>query len=128
MLRAAIRNDPVLHLALASDDAEVTVLGHTRWASVGVISEANAHPLNSERLLADQLSDTSDPYVIAAVNGDVDNYRDLRDADALALAPEITTDSKILPVLVPAGSPKATRWTTRSAAPWRAATVPPRSP
>ena len=28
----------------------VTVLGHTRWASVGIISEANCHPLNSDEL------------------------------------------------------------------------------
>ena len=43
-------------------------------ASVGVISEANAHPLNS-----DQLGPDASPYVVAAVNGDVDNYRELTD-------------------------------------------------
>ena len=29
--------------------AEASVLAHTRWASIGIISEANAHPLNAAR-------------------------------------------------------------------------------
>lgn len=94
-LRSAIRNDSVLHQALSSPDARVTVLGHTRWASVGAISQANAHPLNSEELLG-----RLEPYVIAAVNGDVDNYRELCEAEGLRIAPEITTDSKVVPALV----------------------------
>ncbi|HEV2309596.1 MAG TPA: glucosamine-6-phosphate synthase, partial [Acidimicrobiia bacterium] len=36
-LRAAVADDELLHEALAADEAEVTVLGHTRWASVGII-------------------------------------------------------------------------------------------
>src|SRR5581483_2301147 len=32
-LRAAIANDELLKAALSTDSAEVTVLGHTRWAS-----------------------------------------------------------------------------------------------
>jgi glutamine---fructose-6-phosphate transaminase (isomerizing) len=93
-LRAAITDDPLLHLALASDAADAAVLAHTRWASVGIISEANAHPLNSE-----ELAGAAGPYVVAALNGDIDNYADLIAAHDLRVAAEITTDAKVIPVL-----------------------------
>ena len=94
-LRAALTLDELLHLALQSPDAEVTVLGHTRWASVGIISQANAHPLNSEE---DGRADG--PYVVGALNGDVDNFADLKASDGLHIAAEITTDAKVIPTLV----------------------------
>lgn len=94
-LRTAIRNDALLARALASPQATVTVLGHTRWASVGIISQANTHPLNS-----DEISRTDGPYVTAALNGDVDNYSDLRLSEMLAVPEEVTTDAKVIPTLV----------------------------
>ncbi|MEI8239017.1 MAG: KH domain-containing protein [Actinomycetota bacterium] len=48
-LRAAVQADELLRLALTSADARVSVLGHTRWASVGIISEPNCHPVNGEQ-------------------------------------------------------------------------------
>src|SRR5205814_5324132 len=68
VLRTAIADDTLLRAALQADAARVTVLGHTRWASVGIISEANAHPLNSDDEGADG------PYVAAPLNGDVHHY------------------------------------------------------
>jgi glutamine---fructose-6-phosphate transaminase (isomerizing) len=94
-MRAAIRDDDLLHLALASDDARVTVLGHTRWASVGIISEANAHPVNQE-----EEGDDVAPYVTAVLNGDVDNFAELKERWRLEIPAAITTDAKVIPVLV----------------------------
>jgi glutamine---fructose-6-phosphate transaminase (isomerizing) len=95
VLRRAIAADRLLHLALQAPTAEVLVLGHTRWASVGIISEPNAHPVNS-----DETDGTARPYATAVLNGDVDNFSDLIAAGRLRLPGEITTDAKVIPALI----------------------------
>ncbi len=99
VLRAAVADDDLLRRAVASPTARAAVLGHTRWASVGIISEPNTHPLNSEELEASPASRPA-PYVVAALNGDVDNHADLRVEHQLRIHQQITTDAKIIPALM----------------------------
>lgn len=94
-LRTSMQRDPLLQAALQQDTAEALVLGHTRWASVGIISEPNAHPLNQE-----EIGHATNPYVLGALNGDVDNHLELVTRHGLQLQEAITTDAKVIPVLV----------------------------
>ncbi|MEE2777695.1 MAG: SIS domain-containing protein [Acidobacteriota bacterium] len=96
-LRSAAADDRLLRAGLGTGTLD-GVLGHTRWASVGLISEANAHPLNNEEGLV--RTHRQGPYVVAALNGDVDNYQKLVAAEGIELPAEITTDAKVIPVLV----------------------------
>ncbi|MSW45463.1 MAG: glucosamine-6-phosphate synthase, partial [Actinobacteria bacterium] len=102
-LRSAIASDPLLEQALASATVEAVVLGHTRWASVGIISQPNAHPLNSDEVAIASDSAARDgfeaPYLTAVLNGDVDNFADLKISASLRIADEITTDAKVIPTL-----------------------------
>ena len=94
-LRASIQADPLLARAVEAPTARTTVVAHTRWASVGIISEPNAHPVNSE-----ETDRPGAPYLAAALNGDVDNHAELRESERLSVAPEVTTDAKVIPTIV----------------------------
>ncbi len=95
-LRAGVRNDTLLRMALRAPEARLSLLAHTRWASVGIISEPNAHPLNQE----EEGGERPGPYVVGALNGDVDNHADLKAEHGLRIASPITTDAKVIPALV----------------------------
>ena len=95
-MRQAVTNDALLRLLVSQPGAKLSVLGHTRWASVGIISEANAHPVNSEEIEVD----TALPYLVSALNGDVDNHADIKVRNGLKIAEPITTDAKVIPTVV----------------------------
>ncbi len=101
-LRAKLRAQPILW-ELAEAATRISVVAHTRWASHGAINLANCHPIAGQ--LAGEGADGlgADVDAVCAMNGDVDNYRRLREtlveAQGLALPPASTGDTKIIPVL-----------------------------
>ncbi len=93
-LRDSISSDEFLFDIISRNtDAHEMVMAHTRWASMGVISEDNTHPLD----MTEQLSNGNFEVALGALNGDIDNHDALRaECD---INPEITTDAKLIPVL-----------------------------
>ncbi|MFQ5845591.1 MAG: glucosamine-6-phosphate synthase, partial [Planctomycetota bacterium] len=94
-LREELCRDELLRRVAGAAGAELIVVGHTRWASIGVIHEANAHPVNQE-----EGEPSGGPDWVAALNGDVDNFRDLTAEEGLRLPAPVTTDAKVIPVLL----------------------------
>lgn len=78
----------------------VNIIAHTRWASNGIISVPNCHPVDG--LVEGDVS-TGLEKTMFVLNGDVDNYRTLVEETVLSkgayIPPAISTDAKILPVL-----------------------------
>lgn len=72
----------------------VAVLGHTRWASVGIISEPNAHPV------AVAGAASAGCHIAAVVNGDIDNHAALSREHDLEVPAAITTDARVVPTML----------------------------
>ncbi|MHB8772222.1 MAG: SIS domain-containing protein [Syntrophales bacterium] len=112
-LRACIARDRLLQALARLPVACETAFAHTRWASVGSITEENCHPLSNFTCSAEPIGAAQEkhypaygtgPWSIHVVlNGDIDNYQCLLDANAVGketIAPEVTTDTKIIPLMV----------------------------
>ncbi|BDQ34904.1 SIS domain-containing protein [Pseudodesulfovibrio portus] len=98
-LRASIVNDELLW-SMAEGLTSLNIMAHTRWASNGIISVPNCHPVDG--LVEGDMS-TGLEKTMFVLNGDVDNYRTLVEETVLSkgahIPPAISTDAKILPVL-----------------------------
>ncbi len=99
-LRREIANDAILQILATATAKYDTVSAHTRWASVGAITEPNCHPVDNGTL--------DDPngrlgIIHTCLNGDIDNYQELKqemERNGTMIPREVTTDTKIIPIQI----------------------------
>jgi glucosamine--fructose-6-phosphate aminotransferase (isomerizing) len=113
-LRRQVREDAVFQHLIRFPHLYQTTVAHTRWASVGEISEANCHPVDNfgmepggfqEKDHVDVPETNFAPGIIhVCLNGDIDNYqslkRDYERETGRSIASIITTDTKIIPLQI----------------------------
>jgi len=96
-LRSAIQGDALFQHLIRWPDLAHTTLAHTRWASVGAINEVNCHPMDNDPA-------ASEGVIHVCLNGDIDNFQDLRrkfeSKTGRGIDPTVTTDTKIIPLKV----------------------------
>ncbi|MGD8611611.1 MAG: glutamine--fructose-6-phosphate aminotransferase, partial [Desulfobacterales bacterium] len=74
-LRRQIADDAVFQILAAIPADFDTVLAHTRWASVGAITEANCHPVDNHTTGP---KSASCGIIHTCLNGDIDNFQRLK--------------------------------------------------
>ena len=104
-LRRQVAADGLLRMAVSHPGTRIAVLGHTRWASSGVISVPNCHPVDNTAYEAstdvhDGPGSQRHGRILVVMNGDVDNHLRLRheyEAETgRAVSPRVTTDTKVV--------------------------------
>jgi len=117
-LREAIAGDALFHAFARLQTGFETAFAHTRWASVGSITDDNCHPVNNFTLNGETVVNSGkwpaackdypnygkgNWFISVALNGDIDNYARLRTAlEAVreVIPREVTTDTKIIPLQI----------------------------
>ncbi len=99
-LRRQIAGDEILQSFAGVNTKFDTVSAHTRWASVGAITEPNCHPVDNKTV--------NDPggksgIIHTCLNGDIDNFQELKqelEQDGTQIPKDVTTDTKIIPLQI----------------------------
>ncbi len=117
-LRERIRSDQLFEIFIDEEIESEMYLAHTRWASVGSITEENCHPINNfvheeDRETPSDESHKDKDYpaygrgdwaISVALNGDIDNYGELRSTIEKGkidiIDKRVTTDTKIIPLQI----------------------------
>jgi glucosamine--fructose-6-phosphate aminotransferase (isomerizing) len=99
-LRRQIANDEILQLLIKFRTKFDTISAHTRWASIGAITEPNCHPVDNTTVgcLAEK-----NGIIHTCLNGDIDNFQELKielEHSGKIIPPQITTDTKIIPLQI----------------------------
>ncbi|RUA00930.1 MAG: glutamine--fructose-6-phosphate aminotransferase [Deltaproteobacteria bacterium] len=98
-LRHQIQTDRILQILISHPHCHHTVCAHTRWASVGAITEPNCHPVDNVVMTPDD----QQGIIHVCLNGDIDNHLSLQQAfesNGYRIHPEITTDTKMIPLTI----------------------------
>ncbi|MGC8658386.1 MAG: SIS domain-containing protein [Desulfomonilaceae bacterium] len=107
LIRKAISEDYDLW-NVASFTTKLNILSHTRWASNGIISLSNCHPVDGELYEKENFESIFDRDCQFVLNGDVDNYYALVNnvvhSRGYSIDPSVTTDAKALPVFYRLGT------------------------
>ncbi len=99
-LREQIRSDSILQQLVTFPYVYDTVMTHTRWASVGAITEANGCPIDNK---SDGRFKNKKGWIHVCLNGDIDNYLELKadyEKSGGIIHQDITTDTKIIPLQI----------------------------
>ena len=99
-LRRQIASDEILQDLAACPAVFDTISAHTRWASVGAITEANCHPVDNQTV---EGVAKNNGIIHTCLNGDIDNYQQLKrkfEDNGDQIPEDITTDTKIIPLVI----------------------------
>ncbi len=99
-LREALARDSLFWRFASLPGVKARILSHTRWASNGVVSPANCHPVADVGSIE---GPGPMPGFLAVMNGDVDNFQELKAEYAkkgFKIREEISTDAQVIPLLL----------------------------